>query len=430
MAQHRESHIRRQITSLISPQLIRARARKLGGVKRRRKVDVVALVYTLVLGFSSGPRRTLAGLRRAYTMATGTTLAPSAFQGRFTPELAELMRQLSERALARLDSGRGRLQMALRAFRRVFIADGSLIRLRDALQDVYPSVGTHHTKASAKVHVVIDALERTPVITRIVPGSTHDLRAMTVDARCRGALLVFDLAYYQGKLFQCILDAGGAFLCRVKRDANFLILDAPDARLVGRKTKHVLRSRRGNDWQCTVDYIHRDVAARNWVAQHIRLRLIAIWDSKQKRHRQYLTSVPESKLAARDASAIYAMRWEIELLFRELKVQLRADQMPSGNQAAVEVLIYASLLALAVARTLHRLLATARRGVFEPFPTERWTVLFAHVTHALLELLLAPPPARWPLARRIFALLCREGPDPNFGRLHLKARAQLGRLAG
>ena len=56
MAQERESHIRRQITSLISPQLIRRRSRDLGVVQRQRKVDIVALVYTLILGFAT-PRR-------------------------------------------------------------------------------------------------------------------------------------------------------------------------------------------------------------------------------------------------------------------------------------------------------------------------------------------------------------------------------------
>jgi putative transposase len=414
---------------LISPQLIRARALRLGVVKRRRKVDVVALVYTLILGFTGGQRRTLAGLRRAYALATGTTVASSAFQGRFTGELAELMKQLAERALARLGRGGSRPQMALEAFRRVFIADGSLIRLGDALEQDYPSVWTNHTKASAKPHLVIDAMTRTPTITRIVPGCMHDLPLMTLPSRCRGALLVFDLALYQGKLFQRIIDAGGAFLCRVKRDANFVILDAPDARLVGCKTKDVARRRRGRDWQCTVDYVHRDVRARNWVAQHIRLRLIAIWDSNQERHRQYLTSVSETKLAARDATAIYAMRWEIELLFRELKTPLRAKQMPSANKAAVEALLYASLLALAVARSLHRAVAAQPRGILEPFPIERWTVVIRHAAPALLQLLLAPPRQRWSLGCRILALLRREGADPNFGRIHLKVRAQLGILA-
>ena len=67
MARQRESHIRRQITSLISPQLIRRRGRDLGVVQRHRKVDIVAFVYTLVLGFATSRRRSLAGLRRAYT---------------------------------------------------------------------------------------------------------------------------------------------------------------------------------------------------------------------------------------------------------------------------------------------------------------------------------------------------------------------------
>lgn len=426
MAQRRESHIRRELTRLISPQLIRARARKLGAVKRRRKVDIVALVYTLVLGFGCGRRRTLAGLRRDYALATGTTLAASAFQGRLTPELAEVMRQLAERALAGLARGKSRLQMALRAFKRIFIADGSLIRLGDALQDDYPSVFTNHMKASAKVHMVIDALKRTPVITRIVPGSMHDLRAMTVDERFAGALLLFDLAYYQGELFQRIIDAGGAFLCRVKKDANFHILEASDRRLVGRKTKDVAHTMQGRDWQCTVDYRHRRVRERDWTWRHIRLRFIAIWDAELNRHRLYLTSVPEPKLAASDVPAVYAMRWEIELLFRELKSQLRADQMPSANKAAVEILIYASLLALAVARTLHQLLAQRRRGVLDPCPFDRWTSVVCQVAHALLRLLLAPPPDRWPLGCRIATVLRHEGLDPNFGRLHLSARAQLG----
>ena len=85
MARGQESSIRDALTSVISPQLIRRRARKRNLVKRARKVDVVALVYTLVLGFDRGAKRTVASLRRAYTMSTETTLAPSAFDDRFTP---------------------------------------------------------------------------------------------------------------------------------------------------------------------------------------------------------------------------------------------------------------------------------------------------------------------------------------------------------
>ena len=106
MPRHRDSQIRRELTSLISPRRIRAVARELGAVRRRRKVDVVALVYSLVLGFATGDRRSLAGLRRAYERVTGTCLAPSAFYDRFTPQLASLMKRLLAEVLKRINAQR------------------------------------------------------------------------------------------------------------------------------------------------------------------------------------------------------------------------------------------------------------------------------------------------------------------------------------
>jgi hypothetical protein len=85
-------------------------AAKLGVVRRRRKLDIVALVHCLVLGFSAGERRTLTGLRRAYVRTTGTRLAPSSFHARFSEELTSLMRTLSLEALQRQARMRPRLK--------------------------------------------------------------------------------------------------------------------------------------------------------------------------------------------------------------------------------------------------------------------------------------------------------------------------------
>ena len=66
MTRHRAGHIRAALTRALPKRRIRSLARRFGVVRRRRKVDVVALVYSLVLGFDGGERRTLTGLRRAY----------------------------------------------------------------------------------------------------------------------------------------------------------------------------------------------------------------------------------------------------------------------------------------------------------------------------------------------------------------------------
>lgn len=78
------------------PQRIQALACELGVVRRQRKVDIVALVYRLALGFSASNRRSLAGLRRALgSERRGTTLAPSAFYDRFADQLAQLLDRLA-----------------------------------------------------------------------------------------------------------------------------------------------------------------------------------------------------------------------------------------------------------------------------------------------------------------------------------------------
>jgi IS4 transposase len=427
MARSKESHIRGALTSVLSPRRIARRARELGIVKRRRKVHVVALVTTLVLSFERGARRSVASLRRAYAAATGTTLAASAFYDRFTSPLAQLLRELSERAFADLAQRSSKLHGALAAFTRLLVADGSLLRLRDELEADYPSVWTNHTRASAKLHVVIDAVTRTPRHVRIAPGSSHDLSLMTLDACCIGSLYVFDLAYYQGKLFHQIIERGGHFLCRVKKDANFEIIAADDPTWVGRRHKDLLQEMRDRSFEAEIAYVYRHLPERDWTKRRLRLRIVAVWCPTIGRHRLYLTSAPPAALDASVVAAVYTLRWEVELLFRELKTQLRIEDIPTGNKAVVECLIYAALLALALGRSLQLAIAASNPDSARRLPPERWSAVLRAVAPLVLELLLGAHDRRADIGRRLLRVLRREAPDPNRRRPLLPERAQAGR---
>jgi putative transposase len=423
VTQSEENLIRDRISSLISPQLIRRRARVQGVLKRRRKVDIVALVYTLVFGFAGAARRSIAGFRRAYGAATRTTLVPSAFYSRFTPELAELMRSLVLHAFQELSAKPAKWCKALAAFKDVFITDGSLIRLDDALQSDYPSVWTNHTKASVKLHVVASGAQRVPIELRLAPGATHDSRLLSIGPWCKGSLCLFDLAYFDGHIFRSIVEAGGDFVCRVRADANWTVIAANDPAMVGRKTQDLLAELGGRSFEVVVDHVFRNARERDFRQQHILLRMIARWHAEARRHRVYVTS--SDSIAADAVAAIYAMRWEIELLFRELKSQLRINHMPSRNKVVVECLIYAALLMLAVGRWLRHSLQP-RDG---NFPIERWTILMRQCAQELLALLLASANLRRVMGARLLLLLRAEGPDPNRRRLSLVQRAQQGTLA-
>jgi len=79
VARRQSIEIRRELTSLIPTPQLNFLAQLSGLVRRRRKVDAMALCWTVVLGFGAGCERSLAGMRRVYEKSIGTTLMPSAF---------------------------------------------------------------------------------------------------------------------------------------------------------------------------------------------------------------------------------------------------------------------------------------------------------------------------------------------------------------
>ena len=86
-------------------------------------------------------------------------------------------------------------------------------------------------------------------------------------------------------------------------------------------------------------------------------RVVAIRSDDGETWHRYVTNAPPEMLAARHLSAVYAARWEVELLFKELKSQCRMEEFRSKNGAANLCMIAAALLSLIVSRRLHRTVA-------------------------------------------------------------------------
>jgi len=180
MARRLASHLERALTSVMPRRRIRELAKRYGVVKRRRKLDVVALVYSLALGSGVGRRRSLTGLRRAYERATAVRIASSSFQARFTRPLVVLMRRLALDALDVLGRARPALQGVFAPFREVLAVDSALLRLHDGLEKLYHSVWTHYMKASAKLALVMNVVGRGAKTVTVTHGSRHDVHLLRV----------------------------------------------------------------------------------------------------------------------------------------------------------------------------------------------------------------------------------------------------------
>ena len=100
MAKIEHTEILQHLATLLDSNWIEQRACELGVVKRRRKIDLVALIWTLVLGFKEDEQRSLNGLRKRFMNSTRQTIAASSWRERFTPQLARLMKECLQKAIS------------------------------------------------------------------------------------------------------------------------------------------------------------------------------------------------------------------------------------------------------------------------------------------------------------------------------------------
>ena len=126
--------------------------------------------------------------------------------------------------------------------------------------------------------------------------------------------------------------------------------------------------------------------------------------------------------------ATYAARWEVELMFRELKSHYRLHHMPSKNRHVTECLLYAAMLTLVLSRKLYQVLLRRWRADRRRFPFDRWAALISSLAQDLLALVINRHERRL-RERKLDVFLRKEALDPNVQRLTLASRAEIGLFA-
>jgi len=431
MAQTKSIGIRKILARLLPRQRIEKIAAEVGLTQRKRKVQVHALFWTLVLGFGTGRERTIASLRRAYERATGCQLVPSAFYDRFTKPLVKLLKTVASMLLAQVAEPARQLAGPLAAFRDLVITDATVIRLHDLLQRAFSACRTNHTKAALKMHAVISATGKGPRSLKVTAERAHDGPIFTVGRWVKDRLLLFDLGYFRFQLFSNIHRNGGYFIVRLKKSADPLVV-ALNRRWRGKSVP--MLGRRVSEFidklqRQTIDaMVEVSVQRRSYRGIRHRdrecFRLVGVRDPLTSKYHLYLTNIPPNKLTPHDIAQIYAARWIVELFFRELKSHYRAEDMPSSNRHVVEALVYAVLITFVVSRHLLAALRRKLGPLGSRVPDERWAALFAAAALDILRILVWRPALAAALAHSLEANLLHEAVDPNAGRALLLRRVE------
>ncbi len=337
-------------------------ARSTGFIQRQRRVVGIAIAFLLALVYGTAVEsiKSMDGFRRFYSSITKINLARSAFQKRFSKASVSFFRAVFQEAILRHSVRLGsRLAGKLAAFRDVCAIDATVIRLNDLLEKTYAATRTNHTKAAAKLHAVLSLSKKAVVDLAVSAERVSDREFLKTKLFwVTGRLLLFDLGYYEHALFHVIHRVGGFFLSRLKQNANPTIVAvrcgiARGQKAVGKRLRDV-RFAEGR----TVDLdVRVGVSLDNPV-----FRLVGVFNAECDRWHFYLTNLPVADFGPEELALMYRLRWEIELLFKELKGIHRLEEIKSGRQEVVLTMLYASLLSLLATRVLGRLVEERDAG--------------------------------------------------------------------
>ncbi len=215
--------------------------------------------------------------------------------------------------------------------KQIEIFDSTTISLfKDILKCVGRKPKDGKRKGGIKVHTVINVDETVPKLVWFTNSATNDhvlLKKLKMDSN---TIYVFDKGYNDYKAFKKFSDNETGFVTRIKDNAVYepISENEIDAHIHSGILQDEIIELTVKDDQST---------------SKLKLRKIRFYDRVLKREFEFLTNLFEMRPDL--VAAIYKLRWQIELLFKQLKQNFPLKYFLGDNENAIKIQIYCALIA-------------------------------------------------------------------------------------
>jgi len=215
--------------------------------------------------------------------------------------------------------------------KQIEIFDSTTISLfKDILKCVGRNPKNGKKKGGIKVHTVINVDETVPKMVWFTSAAKHDhflLEKLKMDSN---TIYVFDKGYNDYKAFEKFSNNETGFVTRIKDNAVF-------DRIKEKEIESNIHS------GVLSDEIIEFTISENNSNRKLKLRKVTFYDRVLKRKFEFLTNLFEMR--ADLIAAIYKLRWQIELLFKQLKQNFPLKYFLGDNENAIKIQIYCTLIA-------------------------------------------------------------------------------------
>jgi putative transposase len=387
------------IRTIFPKMLLRELAIETCFIKRERKVKPEVIFWVLTLGFCVYNQRTIAGLKRLYEIEANISISDSSWYDRFTPELVEFLHQCVIHGMEELAKEPGRkLSKKLENFKDVIIQDSTIVRLHSSLADKFPAARSRTVAAGLKVGVMISAIVNGPKTIGLYSEKTAEIKTLRIGPWIKDRILLVDLGFYKNQMFARVEENGGYFVSRIKKNMDPIVVSiekgVPKTKckeLIGKSTRECIQQISGKDFDAVVKIAFKRRKYKGKQKQdEMHVRLIAVYNDEDQQYHIYITNIQKDVLNAKDIAKLYGARWDIELLFKELKSRYALDVLETKNVQIVEAFIWTSMLTLIVSRRIYSLVknSTSHPKKMARYTQLRWSKIFAEKAADLLTSIL------------------------------------------
>jgi IS4 transposase len=185
------------------------------------------------------------------------------------------------------------------------------------------------SKGGIKAHTVINADEKVPEMIWLTSGVTNDQKFLNKLKCDSNTIYVFDKGYNDYKMFKLFSEKQTGFVTRLKDNAKF---ESKEENIISDKLHSGV----------LLDTIIEVEVKENDVTSKLKLRKVRFYDRANKRVFEFVTNLFDFR--ADTIAALYKIRWQIELVFKQLKQNFPLKYFLGDNENAIKIQIFCALI--------------------------------------------------------------------------------------
>ena len=206
----------------------------------------------------------------------------------------------------------------------------------DLCAEMFAWATFRRTKGAVKLHLTLDHDGYLPTALVITEGKRHDVTVARRQAFEAGTILVFDRGYLDYAWFAQLTEAGVYFVTRMKEGTAYEVID-----------RQSVPTRGG-----VVADEHIALTSPPTVAKYEQGRPLRRVEVSTEEGDRLVFLTNHLDLGPTTVARIYKDRWQIELLFKALKQNLRVKTFVGTSANALHIQIWTALIALLILKYL------------------------------------------------------------------------------